>query len=169
MSADVSHFAAYPAGSVTALHCLAGKVLSTLPVLRLVAGDGDSHRPRAESIVGHVCESEIIELAHLSTDSALDRVWWRDYPMWADRLAVDVPTIERITACGDASQYRGLYLIRVHAPKWPEACECVTPVVQRPSAIKSVFECSVAFNVFKGQFGMVPVKLCPATKVLIGA
>ncbi|MFB5856479.1 hypothetical protein WAB97_011590 [Stenotrophomonas maltophilia] len=156
-------------GEHTLLHKKAKTLVKQLPLLRMPinASPGDWPPPVAEEIADDgIDPRHIIELAHLSNDPGISRFVIRHYCTWADCLAAELQFARDITADETHNPFCALYVIRVYAPNWSMPDERVTPVVKKPRKAASARECNLAFEVLQGQFGMIPISLNGAARML---
>lgn len=150
-----------PEDADTELHRAVGKRVSTLPVLRLtspISTDSEGN-VLAEIIAGPELDTvpvaEIITLAHFSSEQGLTKVIDCGEPNWADTLAVGKDSIYPITGCQNPALLSSLYIIRVHAPSWPEQSENFSSIRSGRSA---GYECKLAFVVTVNQFAEITIR-----------
>jgi len=169
MNATSQFFKNYQFGVPTLLHKKAKTLVQQLPILRMPinAGPEDRDHPVAEEIADDgIPSSHIIELAHLSNNPGIEHFGIRNYCVWADCLAAELQYARDITADMSYDPFCALYLIRVYAPNWQMPDQRVTPEIKRPRNAPAARECSLAFEVLQGQFGVIPISLNATTQML---
>ncbi len=173
MNETSQYFRKHPHGQYTRLHATAKSIVKELPVLRmpLNASPYDDVVATAEEIgadeLKEIPPREIIELAHLSKDPDILRFHYSGDCNWADAIAAELPLARDITADMAHDPFWALYLIRVHAPRWSDPDDRVTPIVVRPTHAGWVRECSLAFKLAEGQFGKMRISLDTQSQMLV--
>lgn len=169
MNGTSQFFKKYQLGKHTLLHKKAKTLVKQLPLLRMPinASPEELPSPMAEEMADDgIDPRHIIELVHLSNDPGIDGFDTRYYCTWADCLAAELEHARRITADRTYNPFCALYVIRVYAPNWPVSDERVTPVVMKPTNAPTAWECNLAFEVSRGQFGVIPITLNTTTQML---
>ncbi len=157
------HLNVYRSDTGTALAQRALVDIKTAPVLRL-----SNTTPNVAEIIplaeqSKIPNNEIVELTHYSRIRSLATIRDKGQCNWSTGLGVSFAGATKVTGEQSPQDYRALYLIRVHAPSWPEECENFRQIT---SGIVGK-ECMLAFTVAQGQYVQIPVKVSPAGNLLV--
>lgn len=157
------HLNVYRSDAGTALAQRALVDIKTAPVLRL-----SSTTPNVAEIIppvelSNIHHNEIVELTHYSRIRSLATIRHKGQCNWSTGLGVSFAGAAKVTGEQSPQDYRALYLIRVHAPSWPEEGENFRQI----SSGTVGKECMLAFTVAQGQYVEIPVKVSPAGDLLV--
>lgn len=155
--------AIYSRDDNTALAAKVVLLIPDAPVLRRSKARPDEAEVIQPVELSQIPSDEIVSLTHYSPVRGLNTIDDDGQCNWSSALGVSFEGIVRITNAQSPQDYRALYLIRVHAPDWPGACENIKQVTSG----KVGKECMLQFTVAQDQFLEIHVKVGPNGNLLV--